>query len=46
MHLPRCTEPYQTGKNFKIKLNFINNRAYPISLEPKNRNQTENQMNT
>ena len=33
-------------KRTKIKLNFINNRAYPISLEPKIRNWTENQIST
>ena len=33
-------------KKLKIKLNFINNRAYLISLEPKNRNRTKDQMST
>ena len=33
-------------KKSKIKLNFINNQAYHISLEPKNRNRTKDQMST
>ena len=33
-------------KKTKIKPNFIKTRAYPISLEPKNRNRIKNQINT